>query len=63
MYDLLLYVLMFPHGDKGWEVKSKAGECEYYAYRLMQQAGSSFNIAPQDGLPVPAVHCRYVLKK
>ena len=24
MYDPLLYVLMFPHGDKGWELKCKA---------------------------------------
>ena len=33
---------MFPHGDKGWELKCKAGQHEYYAYRLMQHSGDTF---------------------
>ena len=44
MYDPLLYVLMFPYGDKGWELKCKTGQREYYAYRLMSCSGSTFNI-------------------
>ena len=44
MYDPLLYVLMFPYGDKGWELKCKPGHREYYAYRLMLHSGSTFNI-------------------
>ena len=49
MYDLLLYVLMFPYGDKGWELKCKPGQREYYAYRLMLHSGSTFNIVHRMG--------------
>ena len=44
MYDPLLCVLMFPYGDKGWELKCKPGQRECYAYRLMSCSGSAFNI-------------------
>ena len=44
MYDPLLYVLIFPWGDKGWEIKCKASKHEYYAYRLMPHSGHTFNI-------------------
>ena len=49
MYDPLLYDLMFPYGDKGWELKCKSGQREYYAYRLMSHPGSKFNIVHRMG--------------
>ena len=49
MYDPLLYVLMFPYGDKGWEIKSNCSQLEYYAYRLMVHAGSTFNVLHRMG--------------
>ena len=35
MYDPLMYVLMFPHGDKGWDIYQNCTELEYYHHRLM----------------------------
>ena len=40
MYDPLMYVLLFPFGDKGWEIECKSGNKrytarQYYKYRLM----------------------------
>ena len=44
MYDPLMYVLMFPYGDKGWEdgchplINKRREDCtalKYYRYRLM----------------------------
>ena len=40
MYDPLMYVLMFPFGDMGWEIDYKSGSKKYTAmkyckYRLM----------------------------
>ena len=49
MYDPLLYVLMFPYGNKGWESKCKTRQREYYAYRLMLHSGSTFNIVHRMG--------------
>ena len=49
MYDPLLYVLMFPYGNKGWELKCKPGQREYYPYRLMLHSGSTFNIVHRMG--------------
>ena len=49
MYDPILHVLMFPYGDKGWELKSKSGQREYYAYRLMLHSESTFNIVHRMG--------------
>ena len=49
MYDPLLYVLMFPFGDKGWELKCKCTQLQYYAYRLMMHSGNTFNIAHRMG--------------
>ena len=48
MYDPLMYVLMFPLGDKGWEKDhaSKNKDCtsiQYYRYRLMVHGDDSFN--------------------
>ena len=52
MYDPLMYVLMFPFGDKGFSTDAhpltrKPSECcsamQYYKYRLMPQSGESFN--------------------
>ena len=52
MYDPLMYVLMFPFGDKGFSIDAhpltrKPSECcsamQYYKYRLMPQSGESFN--------------------
>ena len=42
MYDPLLYVLMFPFGDKGWQLKCKCTQLQYYAYRLMMHSGNTF---------------------
>ena len=47
MYDPLLYVLMFPFGDKGWELKCKCTQLQYYAYRLI--SGNTFNIVHRMG--------------
>ena len=49
MYDPLLYVLMFPFGDKGWELKCKCTQLQYYAYRLMMHSGNTFNIVHRMG--------------
>ena len=49
MYDPLLYVLMFPYGDKGWELKSTCTHLQYYAYHLMVHSGSTFNIIHRMG--------------
>ena len=49
MYDPLLYVLMLPYDDKGWELKCKPGQREYDAYRLMSHSGSIFNILHRMG--------------
>ena len=52
MYDPLMYVLMFPFGDKGLSIDAhpltrKPSECcsamQYYKYGLMPQSGESFN--------------------
>ena len=53
MYDPLMYVLIFPFGDKGFEPKchplskTKKGEMctakQYYKYRLMPRSGETFN--------------------
>ena len=48
MYDPLMYVLMLPHGDKGWEINYTTGNkkytaMQYYKYRLMIHAGNVFN--------------------
>ena len=52
MYDPLMYVLMFPFGDKGFSpdahlLTKKPSECcsamQYYKYRLMPQSGETFN--------------------
>ena len=40
---------MFPHGDKGWELKCKAHQHRYYAYRLMQCMGDTNNIIHKMG--------------
>ena len=47
MYDPLMYVLLFPFGDKGWEINFSSAnvECtplQYYKYRLMVRS-DSFN--------------------
>ena len=41
MYDPLMYVLMFPFGDKGGELNFKFGDkkctpLQYYKYRMIQ---------------------------
>ena len=52
MYDPLMYVLMFPFGDKGYSpdahlLTKKPSDCcttmQYYKYRQMPQGGDSFN--------------------
>ena len=48
MYDPLMYVLMFPYGNKGWEQDYKSGNKKYtarevYKYRLMTCGGNTFN--------------------
>ena len=48
MYDPLMYVLMFPFGDLGWERDYKSGNkkytaMQYFKYRLMIQGGNTFN--------------------
>ena len=48
MYDPLMYVLIFPFGDLGWERDYKSGNkkytaMQYYKYRLMIQGGNAFN--------------------
>ena len=52
MYDPLMYVLMFPFGDKGWQDgshplqnrrKDDSTALKYYRYRLMPQSGQTFN--------------------
>ena len=48
MYDLLMYVLIFPFGDMGWEVDYKTGSkkytaMQYYKYRLMVHSSNTFN--------------------
>ena len=52
MYDPLMYVVIFPHGDKGWEdgchqlINRRKEDCTalmYYQYRLMPQRGETFN--------------------
>ena len=49
MYDSLFYVLMFPFGDKGWELQSTCTCLQYYGYRLMVRSGSTFNIIHRMG--------------
>ena len=58
MYDPLMYVLMFPFGDKGWELGSfistnrqskKCSPLQYYRYMLMIHAGETFNTLHQMG--------------
>ena len=49
MYDPLLYVLMFPYGDKGWELKNHCTQLQYYAYHLMVHAGNTFNVLHRMG--------------
>ena len=54
MYDPLMYVLMFPYGDKGWEQDYKSGNKkytarEYYKYRLTTYGGNTFNTIHQMG--------------
>ena len=53
MYDSLMYVLMFPYGDKGWEFGSfsssnkqnkKGAAVQYYKYCLRPQGGTSCNV-------------------
>ena len=48
MYDPLICVLIFPFGDKGWELdyksrKKKITPLQYYKYRLMICTGNTFN--------------------
>ena len=52
IYDPLMYVLMFPFGDKDFSpdahpLTKKPSECcsamQYYKYRLMPQSGATFN--------------------
>ena len=52
MYDPLMYVLMFPYGDKGYELDSYTSttrrnkNCtamQYYRYRLIPHTGDTFN--------------------
>ena len=48
MYDPLMYVLIFPFGDKGWEQDYRSDNKEYtarqyYKYRLMTHGGDTFN--------------------
>ena len=51
MYDPLMYVLMFPYGDKGYELgiytskgrRQKVTAMRYYRYRLMPHSGNTFN--------------------
>ena len=52
MYDPLIYVLMFPYGDKGWELgchksgthhNEKCSAMQFYRYRLMICGGDTFN--------------------
>ena len=48
MYDPLMYVLIFPFGDKGWEADYTTGSKkytarQYYKYRLMIHGGDTFN--------------------
>ena len=49
MYDPLLYVLMFPYSDKGWEPRCACTQLQYYAYRLMAHSGDTFNIVHRVG--------------
>ena len=54
MYDPLMYVLMFPFGNKGWEQDYQCGnkECtarQYYKYRLMICGSDSFTTIHQMG--------------
>ena len=49
MYDPLLYVLMFPYGDKGWELNSTCTCLQYYCYRLMVCSNNTFNILHRMG--------------
>ena len=50
MYDPLMYVLMFPFGDKGYEFniyiskgkKRRITAIKYYRYRLMPLRGDTF---------------------
>ena len=52
MYDPLMYVLMFPSGDKGFQLGCNTSEkrqnknctvMQYYRYRLMPHSGDTFN--------------------
>ena len=48
MYDPLMYVLMFPFGDLGWERDYRSGgkkysAMQYYKYKLMIHGNCSFN--------------------
>ena len=58
MYDLLMYVLMFPCGDKGWELRSfhatnkqnhKCTALQYHKYFLIPQGGDTFIVIHRIG--------------
>ena len=56
MYDPLMYVLIFPHGDKGWEFGKHTSKNKVKSvvlcssrYRLMVQSGETFNILHRMG--------------
>ena len=58
VYDPLMYVLIFPYGDRGWEfgmyksANRKNEQCspmQYYKYRIMPQAGETFNVIHRMG--------------
>ena len=58
MYDPLIYILMFPYGDKGWELGSfhasnkqnnKCTALQYYKYCLISQGGHTFNVIHRMG--------------
>ena len=58
VYNPLMYVLIFPYGDKGWEfgmyksANRKNEQCslmQYYKYRIMPQAGETFNVIHRMG--------------
>ena len=58
MYDRLMYVLIFPYGDKGWEVDSfsssnkknkKCTALQYYKYCLILWGGTTFRVVHRMG--------------
>ena len=66
MYGPLMYVLMFPFSDKGYELglytskrkRTKITAIKYYRCRLMSHSGDTFN----NEQTVPAIHYIYVCK-